>query len=375
MDWYIPGTKAGGPVRSLFSLVSLLKNYFDLYIITSNKDLGSDKEYSDITPNVLFEKDAINYFYFSDSHNTVDHLLGLLTKINPNLIYLNSFWSFTFSINIIRLKNKKLIEAPILLAPRGMLSKGALSLKAFKKHFFLLSARLFGWYKNVHFHATNKQEELDIKKRFPSANITIASNLNSGIVIQNTTLKKAGELNIFFLSRIAEVKNLHFALEILKDIPPEIQINYDIFGNLEDRDYWARCTNIINGLPKNISVKYKNELAFNEVQNTIKNYHALLLPTLNENFGHSIVESLLTGCPVVISDQTPWNDLEKNHAGFAIALSNKQGFVEAIINLAKLNQDEFSRKSKAANTYISSKIEVEKSINLYKNLFNGFAKN
>jgi len=374
MHWYLPGTKAGGPVRSMFSLVSLLKNYFDLYIISSNKDLGSDKVYENIVANTLFEKEGVKYFYFSDAHNTADNLLALLNEIKPGLIYLNSFWSFTFSINIIRLKNRKLIEAPILLAPRGMLSKGALSLKAFKKNIYLLSAKLFGWYKHVHFHATNKQEEQDIKARFRSAKITIASNLNSGTVIQNTSEKKAGEIDLFFLSRIAEVKNLHFALEILKEVPSEIKITYSIYGNLEDKDYWTRCNEIINTLPKNISVSYKGELAFNEVQNTIKNHHVLLLPTLNENFGHSIVEALLTGCPVIISDQTPWNDLEKNNAGFALALNNRQKFIEAIISMAKLNQDEFLQKSKAANTYISSKIEVEKSINLYKNLFNGFAK-
>lgn len=375
MHWYLPGTKAGGPVRSVFSLVSLLKNYFDFYIVSSNTDLGSNTEYAGITPNTLFTKNEVNYYYFNNTHLTADNVLALLKQIDPALIYLNSFWSFTFSINIIRLKNKKLISAPILLAPRGMLSKGALSLKSFKKNFFIMSARLFGWYKNVHFHATNQQEEQDIKACFRSAEITIASNLNSGTLIKNTTLKTPGQLDLFFLSRISEVKNLHFALELLKEITSDISINYHIYGNLEDLDYWHRCNEIIKKLPKNVTVAYKGELPFNEVQTTISKYHALLLPTLNENFGHSIVESLLTGCPVVISDQTPWNDLEKNNAGYAIALENKQKFVEAIINLAKLNQAEFSQKSNASNSYISNKIEVDKSINLYKNLFNGFTKN
>lgn len=375
MHWYLPGTKAGGPVRSVFSLINLLKNYFDFYIITSNKDLGSNTEYTGIIPNTLFEKESVYYYYFTDAHNTADNILALLNKIDPSIIYLNSFWSFTFSINIIRLKNKKLITAPILLAPRGMLSKGALSLKSFKKNVYLTSAKIFGWYKNIHFHATNKQEELDIKARFSSAKVTIASNLNSGTVVKNISLKSPDKLNLFFLSRISEVKNLHFALEVLKEIPSKIFINYDIYGNLEDQDYWNRCAAIIKQLPKNINVAYKGELAFNEVQTIIANYHALLLPTLNENFGHSIVESLLTGCPVIISDQTPWNDLEENNAGYAITLENKQKFVEAIVNLAKLNEEEFLQKSNAANSYISNKIEVDKSINLYKNLFNGFAKN
>ncbi|MEO6301993.1 MAG: glycosyltransferase [Bacteroidia bacterium] len=370
MHWYLPGSKAGGPVRSVFSLVTLLKNYFDFYIITSNKDLGSNKEYEVVT-NTLIQKEDVNYYYYTDAKLTVDNILALMNEIKPDVIYLNSFWSFPFSINIIRLKNKKLINAPILLAPRGMLSKGALSLKSYKKNIYLISAKLFGWYKNVHFHATNKQEEKDIKARFSSAKITIASNLNSGTIIKNISVKKTGNLNLFFLSRIAVVKNLHFALEILNFMPSDITVNYDIYGNLEDQVYWERCKQIIDKLPKNVTVTYKKELTFNEVQKTISNYHALFLPTLNENFGHSIVESLLTGCPSIISDQTPWNDLEKNNAGFAIDLNNKQKFIDAIVAMAKLNQEAFSQKSNAANSYISSKIEVEKSINLYKSLFNG----
>jgi glycosyltransferase involved in cell wall biosynthesis len=177
------------------------------------------------------------------------------------------------------------------------------------------------------------------------------------------------------LSRISEVKNLHFALEILKDIPSDIYINYDIYGNLEDKDYWTSCTELIKVLPKNVRVNYKRELTFNEVQQTICNYNCLFLPTLNENFGHSIVESLLSGCPAIISDQTPWNDLEMHNAGHAIALNNKQGFLNAIIQMAKLDQDAFSQKSKGANSYISGKIALEQNINLYKNLFNGILKN
>jgi glycosyltransferase involved in cell wall biosynthesis len=34
-----------------------------------------------------------------------------------------------------------------------------------------------------------------------------------------------------------------------------------------------------------------------------------VFPTLGENFGHVIAESLSASCPVICSDQTPWNDV------------------------------------------------------------------
>ena len=375
IDWYLPGTKAGGPVRSVYSLLSLLKNDFDFYLITGNCDLGSDSPYDDITSNTLFKIEDINYYYFDLKTLDSKNMLMLLNTIAPDLIYLNSFWSFNFSINIVKLKFNRLIKAPVLLAPRGMLGKGALGLKSLKKQTYIFLTKQLGWYKSILFHATQQQEESDIHLKFRSAKIFIAPNINALPATQNKSLKTVNHLKLFFLSRISRVKNLHFALEILKSIPPDYTIDYDIFGNIESQDYWNECKKIIDILPKHVKVNYQRELQFNEVQQTIGNYHFLFMPTLNENFGHSIVESLLCGCPAIISDQTPWTDLEINQAGFAISLNNTPAFVEAIVNSAQLNQEQFKKTSNEATVYIRKKIDLELVHHQYKKLFNEIIKN
>lgn len=375
IDWYLPGTKAGGPVRSVFSLVNLLKNDFDFYIITTNFDLGSSTPYNDIEANTLFFKEDVHYYYFSAANLSSANMLTLVNQINPDLVYLNSFWSFQFSISLVNLKNKQAFKAPLLLAPRGMLGKGALSLKSFKKTLFLLAAKYLSWYKHVPFHASQHQEELDIKSKFRSAKIVVAPNINSCVPVKNVSAKTKNHLKMFFLSRISEVKNLHFALEVLKEIPNNYTVEYDIFGNKEDVVYWQRCESIIKELPSNITVTYKQQLQFNQVQDHIKNYNCLFMPTLNENFGHSIVESLLCGCPAIISDQTPWNDLEQNRAGFALPLDSKHAFVDAIVHYAELSEEEFAKNSLDVSVYIDKKINLTKITNQYKTLFNECIKN
>ena len=375
IDWYLPGTKAGGPVRSVFSLIQLLRAEFDFYVLTANHDLGSTLPYTHIKANTWTTHQGIPVYYFSPDQLQANALQKVIEELNPSLIYLNSFWSYPFSIQPLRLKHKGAFHPPLLLAPRGMLGQGALGLKAFKKQAFLKIARLLGWYKKISFHATQQDEASDILREFPSAKVSMAPNVNALPVAENLCPKEPGQLKLFYLSRIAKVKNLHQAIQILSLIPNTCRIQYHIFGNMEDAAYWKECEALIQKLPSHIEVKYMGELAFGNIQNTLVNYHCLLLPTLNENYGHSIVESLLCGCPVIISDQTPWKDLEDHYAGYALPLNNSEAFAKVLYTFANMDQTSFSQKSKAANNYISKKIDLGSITEQYKILFNDCIKN
>jgi glycosyltransferase involved in cell wall biosynthesis len=362
-------------VRSLYSLIEVLKEYYSIYLLTSNSDLGSSEEYKNIEADKFLEKENVFYYYFSPKRLKAENVITLIKEIHPELVYVNSFWSYNFSISIVRAKKSGELKVPVLLAPRGMLGSGAMSLKSFKKNIFLLTGKALGWYKSILFHATNEQEKADIQRQFPRAKVSVVPNVSSGKIISTHRSKEPGHLRLFYLSRIARVKNLHFALEILSQIPADLKIEYDIYGNPEDKEYWKECELLIAKLPENIKVKYRGELQFHKVQQAISKYHALFLPTLNENFGHSIVESLLCGCAVVISDQTPWKDLEKDNAGFAIPLDNRKSFIQAVSELAKLKEEEFNAGSKAAINYISNKLDPEKITRQYISLFNESIKN
>ena len=44
----------------------------------------------------------------------------------------------------------------------------------------------------------------------------------------------------------------------------------------------------------------------------------------SENFGHVILESILSGTPVIVSDNTPWTEfINKNKLGVALKLDLK----------------------------------------------------
>ncbi|HPQ08839.1 MAG TPA: glycosyltransferase [Bacteroidia bacterium] len=374
IDWFLPGNKAGGPVKSIYSLVKSLENDIDFFILTMNTDINSDKEYN-VTSDKWTKYDGINVFYFSERNFTIKNFLNVVHQLNPDVIYINSFWSYKFSILPLLLSKFLLIKSPIVLSPRGMLESGAMGIKSFKKKLFLFISKTIGLHKNLIFHATSDNEKKSIEYFYPSSKIFQIPNLSYIQSIESFNDKKENHLKLFFLSRVSPVKNLDFAIDVLKEVSNQkyIFIEYDIYGNNEDKEYFKLCKELIKSLPENIKVTYKGTLSFNEISATIQNYHFLFLPTKNENFGHAIVETLFCGRPVIISNCTPWNDVNVFNCGYALPL-DKNKFAEKILYACKMNTDEFQKMCINAKNYIQKKINIDQIKNEYKKLFEYVAK-
>ena len=148
-------------------------------------------------------------------------------------------------------------------------------------------------------------------------------------------------------------------------------MSYDLFGPIYDQDYWDECQNLIKSLPSNIKVQWKGSIPGDEVTDTLKNYHCLFLPTTGEHFGHAILESMMAGCPVVISDRTPWRDLERKGCGFDISLDDPNEFIRKIELLTGAGQDQYDTLSANTLNYIKTYIDdpeaLKENLSLFKN--------
>jgi len=367
IDWYKPGFKAGGPIRSISNLVDQLYNKAEIYIITSNCDYLENTPYKSIKTNEWNNIDNAQVFYLSKQNTNAKNIKKLIEEIKPDTIYCNSLYSYYFSLLPIYLAKKLKIRT--VLAVRGMLSKGSLGVKSIKKTFFLKSAKFIGYFKDIIFHATTDVEKMEIEDTFGNdAKIIVANNL---LQIKSLSFvkkqKNTNKLKLVSVARISPEKNTLFAIESLKNCRNNIV--FDIYGPIYNQEYWLNCQAAINQLPNNIVVNYKGALNHNELDETLKNYHALLLPSTGENFGHIILESMLNSCVPVISDKTPWRDLENKKIGFDIPLEDKQLFSEKIDFLAAMDQEKFDEIS--INAYLfGTKINSEQEdIEAYKKLF------
>lgn len=369
IDWFLPGNKAGGPVKSIYSMIKALEDKIDFYIITMNTDILSNTAYN-VEPNKWVKYEDINVYYFSNRNFSAKKLTKLINNLSPNVIYINSFWSYKFSILPLFLKKLHLIHSPIILAPRGMLEQGAMNIKSFKKNMFLLFCKWINLHSEIIFHATSPEEEISIKNYYPSSRVILVPNLSYTKQKFQRIDKKENNLKLFSLSRISPKKNLDFAITVLNKLPPDsaITIEYDIYGNNEDKEYFRYCKELTKSLPANIKVNYKGVLTFDEIPGVISKYHFLYLPTKSENFGHAIVETLTCGRPVLISNYTPWNEVNEANCGYALPL-DENIFIEKIIEALKMNNETFQTMCMNAQRFISEKLNVEKIKSEYLNLF------
>ncbi len=336
---YVPGFKAGGPVRSIKNLVAKLNSEFKFTIITSDRDFGDDKPYSNVKVNQQIETSECDIYYLSSDKQSMSEMQNLINRIKPDVIYLNSLFGFRFSVQVAFLNRVGRIDCPMIVAPRGELGLGALKIKFLKKKLFLFFAKVFGLYKKIVWQATSNDEVLDIKRQFGS-NIKFfqATNISSTCEINDKfPVKEQNALSLAFVSRISRKKQLDYALKVLSKVRYPMQM--DIYGPLEDKEYWAECLSLINELPDFVTVNYIGVLAPEKVGSTLIKYDAFLLPTLNENFGHIIFEALLSGCVPIISDQCPWKDLKKHNAGWVISLSHQDKYIDSLEFLYLMDSD------------------------------------
>ena len=320
--------------------------------------------YKNIVFNKALNLNGYNVIYLSKIN--INNIRKYIKVLSPDIIYLNSFFSKITQI-VLFLKKIGLITNEIILAPRGELSYGAVSLKSKKKKIFLNTAKILKFHgKDLTFHATDNIETRDIKRIFPNRVIEIPNLINDKNFKFNNLKKETRSLRVVFLSRISEKKNLLYALKVLQEIGNK-NIIFDIYGPIESVEYWGKCEREIRATC-NIDISYKGLVQPAEISNVLNDYQCFLFPTRGENFGHAIVEAMQIGLIPIISDQTPWIDLKNYNAGWSLKLNDKLGFVNALEELYEMSNACFQVKSKNTRKYIDLKIDNNSSVNLYKNI-------
>lgn len=365
MGGFLPGKKYGGPPVSADNFCSLMKESAECYIVTHNHDMGEVTPYPGITEG-WNNRGNVKVMYLSNEKYNRDTFETVINEIQPDYVYLQGLFQECV-LPCLQLSKKHGVK--IVLAPRGELCAGAFK-KKYKKIPYILYLRMMGLLKSVEFQSTS-DEETDAIMHYLKAEpgrihyLTNIPSIPQGLT--ERTKKKAGEGRFVFISRILWKKNLLSAIKYMKGVKGDVC--FDIYGPREEEDYWKECEKAINELPSNVKANYCGVLSHDEIHKTFNQYNAFLFPTLSENYGHVIAEALVTGCIPIISDQTPWTDMNKAGAGWALPLEREDEFKNAIQAVVDMDDEAIHKKRDNIGKYLTEKLKFEELKSRYLEVF------
>jgi len=366
--YYIPGYLAGGALRTISNMAAHLSEIFDLKIIALNRDFDSHSSYPGINTNI-WKKTTAGEIFYTDLKVSFRQEIK---KLDFDIYYLNSLFSKNFSIKIILLRKLGLIPGkPVILAPRGEIMAGALAVKSFKKRIFLTLVKFLRLYDDVVWHASNNLEAQFIRREFgDQVKIKTAMDVPDFSLLENPAFskksKERGKLKILFLSVINPKKNLRFVIDVLNQVKGDFEL--DIFGPVKEHWYFEDCISAI--LPeKKDRINYRGQIEHCRIAEIYPSYDIFFFPTLGENFGHVVFESLSLGCPVLTTNEVPWTDLEKHNAGWNIDLADKQDFIHLLEKLIDCDSDDFSKMVSGCREYTGMMINKDQLLEANRRLF------
>lgn len=377
VGYYLPGYKAGGQLRTVANMADTLHDSVEFWIVTRDRDEDDTSAYGNVRPNAWQAVGNAHVYYFSPDELNIRSISKVVTTTPHDVLYINSFFDPIFTLKtLLGCIFLKSTNKPVILAPRGEFSEGALGIKSGKKRLYI---RLLPWlFRDVRFQASSQYEKNEILRALAwlaEDQVSIAIDLPTALGVAppgQPDRSASGDpedrcFKLIFLSRVSRIKNLDYALSVLQHVASDVV--FDIYGPQEDPDYWRECQALIEVLPAHIRVNYCGNVMPDRVKQTFSDYDLFFFPTRGENYGHVIAESISAGTPVLLSDQTPWRDLESEGLGWDLPLRDPLAFAEKIDHFVAIPAEERDARRLGIYAKAVEKLTDQAAIQANKDLF------
>ncbi len=372
---YPPAFLRGGPARSVHAIVQALAGEFGFSVITSAYDGIVSGPMRSVEPDRWTKRDHAMIWYESEHRMSVGSIARLLKETEPQLIYLNSLFDYRFAILPLLIARTIWSKVPIILAPRGELSVGALTLKRWKKRAFIAAFRSVGLHRAIVWHASTGEEKRDIERIFgTNVESHIAIDLRAdlpGTAAQHGSFQGLPEgstgSELVFFSRIVPKKNVAVAIQAMLLVKDTAHLT--IAGPIEDAKYWKECLALINTMPDSKSVSYRGVIEPQGVVDFLARFDLFVFPTLGENFGHVVLESLVAGTPIIVGRDTPWHQVETSGAGWMCDPTSPHEIAGLIQRFLSLDKDMRQGMRTAARSFALKVINDPDAVSANRSMF------
>lgn len=229
-----------------------------------------------------------------------------------DIIHIHAWWNL---VSVLGCLVAIIRGVPVVVSPRGTLSNYSFSTNntAVKRFIHALLGKPL--LKKCHIHSTSAQEQTTVLELVRPKSIFILPNLVKLQAHENGELNKSSDkLRLIFLSRIEAKKGL----DILFNALSKVTIAYSLtIAGTGDDDYINQLKQMAIDLNITQNITWAGFQQDGKFE-LLGQHDLFVLPSYDENFGNSIIESLAVGTPVLISNNTGLKDY---------VMQNKLGWV------------------------------------------------
>jgi len=326
-----------GPFPPLFSYGGPTKSIKSLYNIFTSSDIN----FSVLSPNCHLDGAKLSYKNNLNNVMFRNHQSFFLISnfYKYDTIWLNSFFDKKL---LLLIAIRVFFKFNLIVSTRGQLSSEAIrtSNPTLKKIFI----KLIQFFKhNIIFHTTSNSETESVNFFFNKITIKQISNVfDLNYIPNNITERK-----FVFYSRIHKKKGLDILLKTIDKY--NLRIELDIYGFIEDKYYWESCKSYID---KQSKVNYMGNLEDGDITRINNKYCFFILPTLNENFGHVIIELLSIGCiPIISKNSNPFDADLSSIFNLNFEISDNAKLKDVINTASNLKLEDLSKLKSRVRPY------------------------
>ena len=231
----------------------------------------------------------------------------------PHIVHDHGMWMGCNAVAALQAFRRRV---PLVISPRGMLQSQALGFRSTKKRLALLTYQRWLLRRASAFHATSSDEADSIRRLGLRQPILVLAN---GVDVPEAPLARPTALprrRALFLSRIHPHKGVLTLLQAWAQLQPagwELRL----VGPGEP-GFRAEVQAFVRSMPGSASVQLCDAVADDSKWNEYAASELLILPSLSENFGVVVAESLAVGVPVITTTGTPWAALPQRNCGWCI---------------------------------------------------------
>lgn len=342
---FYPATAWGGFTQSVPGLCDALarNDEVELRVLTTDSDGPRTKRR--VPVKAFPEKFPAGYeVYYCRRLLGQSVSFGLLIRLWSmvrwaQVVHLNATYSFP---TIPTLLVCKLLGKPLVWSPRGALQRWQGTTRSQAKSAWEKLCNLLCDPGRVVLHLTSEEERVESAPRIPRARAKI---IHNGIDLPNLNghgKERNGNLRLLYLGRLHPIKGIENLLRAVAKARNDVTLS--VCGDGEPA-YRQTLERLSSELSLNRRVTFRGSIGAESKARQFQEADLCVVPSFKENFSMVVAESLSHAVPVVVSDGTPWKQVDQMGCGRCVP-NTPEELAKAIDSLSDARLDEMGLRGR-----------------------------